>query len=585
MRRPVRAYRPLHKRMSGSILKLVFLIGRSDAGTTRLIARVCQLANVEVAAVLLDTGVSPTQQRWRNLKRNVRRQGVSYIFHRAMYALREKLEHYADQVIPQRQVRELLDRAFPEDNLDNLSRKFGFPVIEAGNLNSDKAIESLRSLQADLGVVLGTRILKRSLFSVPRLGCINLHKGRVPEYRGMPPGFWELYDGCSSAGVTVHFVDDGLDTGSVVAIGSVPIHARETPESLRSKLDQEGCAVLLQAITQIADGTASPWKQPGGNHKPHTKPTRAQKLDLAKRLPHWRTLSDGRQAVKTAAYLLVFWSGFYSLVRRLRKNKSRGAILLYHRVNDISQDPLTASTRRFAEHLVTLRQYYRYISTEDLVERIATGKPIEATSVAIHFDDCYRDVRTCAAPLLAAAGSPGVAFVSSGFVDTSRIFIHDQNRSPHRFENFRLSDLVELPALGVSVGAHTVNHVDLGSVSLEQAKVEVEESRRDLEQMTGRPVLLFSFPFGRLDNIREEVRQMVIRAGYRALFSAHGGFVDRQTSLFDIPRFGISSIHSPLALMMELEGISFAHLSYWLKQKLRRSQRPVVARGAALDPS
>src|SRR5262249_9079927 len=149
---------------------------------------------------------------------------------------------------------------------------------------------------------------------------------------------------------------------------------------------------------------------------------------------------------------------------------------------------------------------------------IKAHKPLHPTAVAIHFDDCYRDVRTQASPLLHAAEVPAVAFVSSGFVDTDRAFQHDVDKYPHRFENFQEHELRELDGLGVTVAAHTVNHVDLGKVDLEQARVEVVESRTHLEKMTGKPVMLFSFPFGGIHNIRQEVRSMVIDAGYQALF-------------------------------------------------------------------
>ena len=108
----------------------------------------------------------------------------------------------------------------------------------------------------------------------------------------------------------------------------------------------------------------------------------------------------------------------------------------------------------------------------------------------------------------------------------------------------------------MEIGAHTVNHVDLGRVDSEQARSEVYDSRRQLQEILDRPVTLFSFPFGGLHNIREEVRQMVVSAGYQALFSAHGGYLGPDTEVFEIPRFGVSSEHSPLALLMELEGIS-----------------------------
>jgi peptidoglycan/xylan/chitin deacetylase (PgdA/CDA1 family) len=558
--------------MSGDRLKIAFLIGRDDIRTQAAIARICELEGVEPVAVLLDTASPSRAQRWRNLKRNLRREGWSYLFYRMLGAVRAKLEALADRVIPQQEVEQVLLRAFPERSLEALSQRYGFRVFKPGNLNGAAAIECLRGAGADLGVVMGTRVLKRGLFSIPRLGCINLHKGRVPEYRGTPPGFWELYDAQESAGVTIHFVDDGLDTGDVVGTCSIPIHPKETPESLKSKLDLAGTELLVSVIHEIQQGTAVRQPQPAGGRAARTRPTRVQTIELARRLPHWRKLGDGRQAVKIVFWLALYYGGFYALLRWTRRGRSRGAILLYHRVNDMSEDVLTASTRRFAEHLVTLRHFYHPMPTGEMVERIAQGAPLQATSVAIHFDDCYRDVRTCAAVLLEAAGIPATAFVSSGFVDTERVFLHDRDKSPHRFENFRTQDLKELGGLGVEVAAHTVNHVDLGSISLAEAQVEVTESRRELEQLIAHPVPLFSFPFGGMRNIREEVREMVRSAGYRALFSAHGGFVDRETKIFDIPRLGVSSDHSPLALMMELEGISTAYFRYWLRRRSGKSK-------------
>ena len=106
------------------------------------------------------------------------------------------------------------------------------------------------------------------------------------------------------------------------------------------------------------------------------------------------------------------------------------------------------------------------------------------------------------------------------------------------------------------MAAHTVNHADLGKVSLLEAEHEVFDNREQLESLMGRPVTLFSFPFGRKENISEDVRQLIRDAGFEALFSAHGGFVSERTDLFDVPRLGASSAHRPLDLMMELEGIS-----------------------------
>ena len=426
---------------------------------------------------------------------------------------------------------------------------------------------------ADLGVVLGTRVLKRAIFDIPRLGCVNLHKGRVPEYRGMPPGFWELYDGAASAGVTVHFVDDGLDTGDVLGTSEIPIHGKETPESLSAKLNLAGSALLASVVRQIQDGTAQRRSQPRSAHQPRTIPTRAQQNELAVRLPHWRRHSEIRQVAKFVVWLVVFHTRLYVLLRLAQPGRSRGAILLYHRVNDVSDDVLTTNTRRFAEHLVTLRHYYRIVPTEQMVEQIAARARLSAGSGRDSFRRLLSRRPHPRQRVTARRRSARGGVCILGFVDTDRAFQHDLDKYPHTFENFHEHELRELPGLGVTVAAHTVNHVDLGQVDPEGARVEVFESRRQLERMTGAPVLLFSFPFGGIQNIRPEVRSMVMEAGYQALFSAHGGFISEETEIYDIPRIGVSSEHSPLALIMELEGLSLANLRYhWRRRRAGRGR-------------
>ena len=222
-----------------------------------------------------------------------------------------------------------------------------------GLLRSPEAVRCLTECAPSLGIVLGTRILRRTTFSVPSLGCINLHKGKVPEFRGMPPGFWELYEGASEAGVTVHFVDDGLDTGDVVGTSEIPIHRMETPCSLRKKLDAAATPLLARCVSDLQAGTARTRPQPVSSSKPRTRPTRVQRLELAARAPH---LADRdrhlRSIAKSAFHLLLWHSGVHRLFRRRqRRPLGRAAIILHHRVNDVAMDPLTTGVRIFAEHL------------------------------------------------------------------------------------------------------------------------------------------------------------------------------------------------------------------------------------------
>jgi len=261
---------------------------------------------------------------------------------------------------------------------------------------------------------------------------------------------------------------------------------------------------------------------------------------------------------KTAAYLFVYYSGLYGGIRWLRRvsGSSRAVVLLYHRVNDVSSDGLTASTTAFAEHIALLKRRYHVFGTSDLLGYLERDETLPAHSVVIHFDDCYRDVWVNAAPILRAAGYPATAFIASGFVGTDRIFEHDRNRSPFEHPNLNEEEVRSLVTAGMEVGAHTVNHVNLGKISREEVVREVVGSRHDLERILGTPVVLFSFPFGRLSDISDAARDVVQGAGFRALFSAHGGVIKKHCNRFDLPRRGASAEHRPLDLMMEIEGLS-----------------------------
>nr|MDP9112108.1 polysaccharide deacetylase family protein [Acidobacteriota bacterium] len=150
------------------------------------------------------------------------------------------------------------------------------------------------------------------------------------------------------------------------------------------------------------------------------------------------------------------------------------------------------------------------------------------------------------------------------------VFEHDREKYPFRYENFRRADLEGWVRDGFEIGAHTVNHVNLGVCNLEESRFEIVESGAQLERMIGQPVKLFSFPFGKVADIRPEATAFIREAGYSALFSAYGGFVGEDTSLWDIPRIGVSEEHLPMYLLLEIEGLTGPALSSKLRKLLRR---------------
>ena len=564
-------------------LRVAFLLG-SDSPSSRLcVEQICGIAEVQPVVALLDTLRVGLGRRLKNLRNNTRKEGWRYAPRRILEALRSATDRLVEQApISKQEVSALLAKAFPERcfSLGELARKYNFAVAEVGSLNSPEAVRALQEAEVDLGIVLGTRILKEPIFSVPRLGCINLHKGKVPEYRGMPPGFWELYDGAKSAGVTVHFVDKGLDTGDVLAISELPISPRDTPETLLERLHQEGARTLVGVVKAIQAGTAVRQKQSHTTAKAKSKPTLADVEKLQRVLPFWTRQSDLQILAKNLYSLLVYYSGLYALVRRWhRRSPARACILLHHRVNDYAKDPLTVDLRTFAAQLLAMAKHYSGISTTELVGRIRTHKKIQPTSIAIHFDDCYRDIFQNGAPILNAVGWPATAFISSGFVDTDRSFAHDVEKYAFRFPNLRSEDIRRWVDSGLEIGVHTVNHVDLGTCRVEDLPFEILDSRAQLAAVLNRTappaksvepseIGFFSFPFGRIDNIRAEAVEVIRKAGYSALFSAHGGFVGARTDLYDVPRMGCSGSHRPLYLLLEIEELSLSQIAQRLRTLL-----------------
>ncbi len=562
--------------MENPKLKVAFLAGSDNPSTRLTIEAVCRASGVEPVGVLLDTEAVRFKRRLKNLSRNIRANGRRYLLFRAVEAIRKATDAAVDNAaVSSAEVMRVLREAFPERcfSLADLGAKYGMKVHAVGNLNGAEAVRVLSECGADLGIVLGTRILKPSTFGVPRMGCINLHKGRVPEYRGMPPGFWELYDGASSAGVTVHFVDKGLDTGNIVATGAVPILETDTPESLLQKLHDEGARLIASAVSMIRDGKVSPQPQGKLSVKPRTRPTRQEIASLRRRLPHWKHRGDVSTILRNLYLLLVYYCGIYSLFRqyhRLRR-RSRGAIYLYHRVNDFSTDVLTVDTKTFAAQLLAIRRRYPVSSTAHLVDCIRSKRLLQPTTVAIHFDDCYRDILTNGAPIMKALGIPACAFINSGFVDTGRSFAHDAAKYPFTYQMLRTADIQAWTSLGFEVGAHTVDHVDLGRCTVEAADSEVVECGQALRKIIGKPVELFSFPFGRVDNIRSATRQAISTAGYVALFSAHGGFIGSRTDPYDIPRMGCSYESSPVYCLLQIEGLALGQVASAFRRKGNRS--------------
>ena len=131
------------------------------------------------------------------------------------------------------------------------------------DINGEESLKFVEDLKPDLGIVYGTRILKPQLFTIPRLGSINIHKHKVPDYRGSgAPGLWELRDERTEQVVTVHRVTSDVDEGAVLAERSFPIEPLDTLTSIGLKADLVGIDCLIEVIRAESLGETVEAAQP-----------------------------------------------------------------------------------------------------------------------------------------------------------------------------------------------------------------------------------------------------------------------------------------------------------------------------------
>lgn len=155
------------------------------------------------------------------------------------------------------------------------------------DLHAPECLAHVRALRPDLGIVFACYRLQRSLFSIPRLGTLNLHLGKAPDFRGSSPGFYELLAGVGEVGVTVHRVDDGLDTGPVLLQRVFPLDPVPPGDPLRylaalqrDLLVPSGAALMAEAVRLEARGEAVAVPQPAGGPRPRRRATWAQQREL-----------------------------------------------------------------------------------------------------------------------------------------------------------------------------------------------------------------------------------------------------------------------------------------------------------------
>jgi len=131
------------------------------------------------------------------------------------------------------------------------------PILQPAKIKNPDAIAQIRALAPDVIVVMAYgQILPRALLEIPKLACLNLHASILPRWRGAAPIQAAIAAGDRETGITVMYVDEGLDTGDILLTRKIDISPTDTGGSLHDRLAEVAPDALLEALTMLAGGKA-----------------------------------------------------------------------------------------------------------------------------------------------------------------------------------------------------------------------------------------------------------------------------------------------------------------------------------------
>ena len=156
------------------------------------------------------------------------------------------------------------DKTVSFNPVKKLALEENIPVFQPMRIRKD--FEKLKNLDIDLIVTCAYgQIIPKEVLDMPKYGCINVHASILPKYRGSAPIQWCLFNNDDVTGVTIMYMDEGMDTGDIIKIKEIPILDSDNVGTLHDKLSKLGCDLLLEVLPTIFNKTNNRIKQ-GNNY-------------------------------------------------------------------------------------------------------------------------------------------------------------------------------------------------------------------------------------------------------------------------------------------------------------------------------
>ena len=149
------------------------------------------------------------------------------------------------------------EAALPHENLKQMARRFGIPFLQREDLNEQAVVRFLAELQPEVVIFTGGGLVRAPILEIPNQGVLNCHSGILPRYRGMDVVEWAILEaeGEPDIGLTLHFMDRGVDTGPILLHHRERLREGDTLDAIRRRLEPQMVRLMLGGLRGLRDET------------------------------------------------------------------------------------------------------------------------------------------------------------------------------------------------------------------------------------------------------------------------------------------------------------------------------------------
>lgn len=214
----------------------------------------------EIVLIIEPKGLLPKESLLTSLKKILRISGFEYFIHQSA------------KILLFRVIGKIYTFVFPKNTyskfylMKKLAKSKMIDIINVRDVNHWSMLELIKKKKADLIIsVFFNQILDKKIIKIPKIGAVNIHPGYLPDYKGTSPVYWALVNSEKYAGISIHKIDEGIDTGPIYKRVKIRIGMQDTEDSLYWKCVIEGSRELIDIIKKLKKGEPRSLSNRGGN--------------------------------------------------------------------------------------------------------------------------------------------------------------------------------------------------------------------------------------------------------------------------------------------------------------------------------